>query len=149
LALYAAAIAGILVVDGLFALFAGRSAYGMQEQGSEDSRWRPSPRQSRRSRTTGFSARGSTRSRMSFPSDDFTDCVNWPDRVTAALRRHADWAACVAAKRPDCSEAPVPDLMDPLLNDETLVNGDIVSTPNGLKVFRGQSTVPHSLADFQ
>jgi hypothetical protein len=39
--------------------------------------------------------------------------------------------------------------MEPLLNDETLVNGDIISTPNGFKVFRGQSTVPHSLADFQ
>jgi hypothetical protein len=39
--------------------------------------------------------------------------------------------------------------MEPLLNDDTLVNGDIVSTPNGLKVFRGQTTVPHGLADFQ
>jgi hypothetical protein len=39
--------------------------------------------------------------------------------------------------------------MDALLNDETLVNGDIVSTPKGLKVFRGQPAVPHSLADFQ
>jgi hypothetical protein len=82
-------------------------------------------------------------------NDDPTDSVNWRDRVTEARRRHADWAACIAAKRPDCSEAPVPDPMDPLLNDETLVNGDVVSTPNGLKVFRGQSTVPHSLADFQ
>ena len=39
--------------------------------------------------------------------------------------------------------------MDALLNDETLVDGDIVSTPNGFKVFRGRPTVPHSLADFQ
>ncbi len=82
-------------------------------------------------------------------NDDPTDSVNWRDRVTAARRRHADWAACVAAKRPDCSEAPVPDPMDALLNDETLVNGDIVSTPKGLKVFRGQSAVPHSMSDFQ
>jgi hypothetical protein len=37
--------------------------------------------------------------------------------------------------------------MEPLLNDDTLVNGDVVSTPSGLKVFRGQATVPHSLAD--
>jgi hypothetical protein len=82
-------------------------------------------------------------------NDDPTDSVNWRDRVTAARQRHADWAACVAAKGRDCSEAPVPDPMDALLNDETLVNGDIVSTPKGLKVFRGQSTIPHSLADFQ
>jgi hypothetical protein len=39
--------------------------------------------------------------------------------------------------------------MEPLLNDDTLVNCDIVSTRSGLKVFRGQATVPHSLADFQ
>jgi ribosome-associated protein YbcJ (S4-like RNA binding protein) len=39
--------------------------------------------------------------------------------------------------------------MDALLNDETLVNGDIVSTRKGLKVFHGQSNVPHSLADFE
>ena len=82
-------------------------------------------------------------------NDDPTDGVNWRDRVAAARQRHADWAACVAAKGRNCSDAPVPNPMDPLLNDDTLVKGDIVSTPNGLKVFRGQSTVPHSLADFQ
>jgi hypothetical protein len=82
-------------------------------------------------------------------NDDPTDGVNWRDRVAAARQRHADWAACVAAKGRNCSDAPVPNPMDPLLNDDTLVNGDIVSTPNGFKVFRGQSTVPHSLADFQ
>ena len=36
---YAAILAGLLVVVGLFALFAGRSVYRMQEQGSDDSRW--------------------------------------------------------------------------------------------------------------
>jgi O-antigen ligase len=36
---YATIIAGLLIVIGLFALFAGRSVYRMQEQGSEDSRW--------------------------------------------------------------------------------------------------------------
>jgi hypothetical protein len=85
-------------------------------------------------------------------SDDPTDDVNWRDRVAAAKRRHSEWAACVAARQPGCSDsdAPLaPDPMEPLLNDETLVNGDIVSTPSGLKVFRGQSTIPHSLADFQ
>jgi len=82
-------------------------------------------------------------------NDDPIDSADWRARVTAARQRHADWAACVAAKGRHCSEAPVPDPMAPLLNDDTLVKGDIVSTPNGLKVFRGQSTGPHSLADFQ
>ncbi len=36
---YATIIAGLLVVVGLFALFAGRSVYRMQEHGSEDGRW--------------------------------------------------------------------------------------------------------------
>jgi len=36
---YATIVAGLLVVVGLFALFAGRSVYRMQEQGSEDGRW--------------------------------------------------------------------------------------------------------------
>jgi len=36
---YATLIAGLLVIVGLFALFAGRSVYRMQEQGSEDARW--------------------------------------------------------------------------------------------------------------
>jgi hypothetical protein len=83
-------------------------------------------------------------------ADDPTDGVNWRDRVAAAQRRHAEWVACVAAKRPDCEEAPAaPDPMDALLNDDTLVNGDVVSTATGFKVFRGQSSAPHSLADFQ
>jgi hypothetical protein len=82
-------------------------------------------------------------------SDDPTDSADWRARLTAARQRHADWVACVAAKGRNCSEAPVPDPMDALLNDDTLVNGDVVSTPNGLKVFRGRSSVPHSLTDFQ
>ena len=36
---YATIIAGLLVVVGLFALFAGRSVYRMQEQGTDDARW--------------------------------------------------------------------------------------------------------------
>jgi hypothetical protein len=82
-------------------------------------------------------------------SDDPTDSADWRARLATARQRHADWVACVVAKGRNCSETPVPDPMDALLNDDTLVNGDIVSTPNGLKVFRGQSSVPHSLADFQ
>jgi len=84
--------------------------------------------------------------------DDPTDSVNWQDRVAAARRRHADWVACVAAREPGCSDSespPAPDPMDALLNDDTLVNGDIVSTAKGFKIFRGQSSVPHNLADFQ
>ena len=64
-------------------------------------------------------------------NDDPTDSADWRARVTAARQRHADWAACVAARGHNCSEAPAPDPMDALLNDETLVNGDIVSTPKG------------------
>jgi len=82
-------------------------------------------------------------------SDDPVDSVDWRARVAAARQRHADWAACVAAKGRHCSDAPAPDPMDPLLNDDTLVNGDIVSTPQGFKVFRGQESTPHSMADFQ
>jgi hypothetical protein len=36
---YATLFAGLVVIVGLFALFAGRSVYRMQEQGSEDARW--------------------------------------------------------------------------------------------------------------
>jgi hypothetical protein len=36
---YAALAAGLLVIIGLFALFAGRSVYRMEAQGSEDARW--------------------------------------------------------------------------------------------------------------
>jgi O-antigen ligase len=36
---YATIVAGLLVVVGLFALFAGRSVYRMQELGSDDTRW--------------------------------------------------------------------------------------------------------------
>jgi hypothetical protein len=85
-------------------------------------------------------------------NDDPTDSADWRVRVAAARQRHADWVACVAAREPGCSDSegpPAPDAMEPLLNDDTLINGDIVSTPKGLKVFRGQPTIPHSLADFQ
>jgi hypothetical protein len=81
--------------------------------------------------------------------DDPTESVDWRDRVKVARRRHDDWLACVAARGRYCSRDSAPDPMDALLNDETLVNGDIVSTPKGLKVFHGQSNVPHSLADFE
>ncbi len=81
--------------------------------------------------------------------DAATQSADWRQRVIAARQRHGDWLACVAAKASGCWRAPAPDPMEPLLNDDTLVNGDVVSTPNGLKVFRGQPTTPHSLADFQ
>ena len=82
-------------------------------------------------------------------ADDPTDSVHWHDRVNAARQRHGDWLACVAAKRGNCSLDQARDPMDLLLNDTTLVNGDVVSTPNGLKVFHGRSSVPHTLADFE
>jgi hypothetical protein len=39
--------------------------------------------------------------------------------------------------------------MDALLADETLVAGDVVATPRGLKVFRGSPQIPHRWEDFQ
>jgi hypothetical protein len=83
--------------------------------------------------------------------DDPTQSADWRQRVSAARQRHDDWLACVAAKRFECSPKPASahDPMELLLNDDTLVNGDIVSTPDGLKVFRGRPTTPHSLADFE
>ena len=81
--------------------------------------------------------------------DDPTESGGWQDRVKVARQRHDDWLACVAARGRNCSQDSVPDPMDALLNDDTLVNGDIVSTPKGLKVFHGQSSAPHSLADFE
>lgn len=41
------------------------------------------------------------------------------------------------------------DPIEPLLNDDTLASCHIVSTSNGLKDFRGQTTGLRSLADFQ
>ena len=81
--------------------------------------------------------------------DDATRSADWRQRVDAARQRRGDWLACVAAKGRECSRAPTPDPMDALLDDDTLVNGDVVSTPSGLKVFHGQPATPHSLADFQ
>jgi hypothetical protein len=84
-------------------------------------------------------------------NDDPTESAGWQDRVKVARQRHDDWLACVAARGRYCSQDQdsAPDPMDALLNDDTLVNGDIVSTPKGLKVFHGQSSAPHSLADFE
>jgi hypothetical protein len=83
--------------------------------------------------------------------DDPTQSADWRERMRAARQSHDDWLACVLAMRFECSPKPAaaPDPMESLLNDDTLVNGDIVSTPKGLKVFRGQPTTPHSLADFE
>jgi hypothetical protein len=78
-----------------------------------------------------------------------TESADWQLRTAAARQRHDGWLACVAARRSKCSQTPTPDPMEALLNDETLVNGDIVSTPKGLRVFRGQHNVPHYWADFK
>jgi hypothetical protein len=78
-----------------------------------------------------------------------TESADWQLRIAAARQRHDGWLACVAARRSKCSQTPTPDPMEALLNDETLVNGDIVSTPKGLRVFRGQHNLPHYWADFK
>ena len=88
-------------------------------------------------------------------NDNPTESADWRERLAAARQRHDQWVACVAAKGSNCSPTPVlesdplPDPMELLLNDDTLVNGDVVSTPSGLKVFRGRPDAPHSLSDFQ
>ena len=81
--------------------------------------------------------------------DNTSGSTDWESRIAAARQRHDDWLECVAARRPKCSQTSTPDPMEALLNDETLVNGDIVSTPKGLRVFRGQPSVPHNWADFK
>ena len=84
--------------------------------------------------------------------DDPTESPSWRDRVAAARERHAAWLACVSAKLSSCAPTPSEEREDPmerLLNDDTLRPGDIVSTPEGLKVFRGQAGAPHRLEDFQ
>jgi hypothetical protein len=73
--------------------------------------------------------------------DDATDGAGWRDRLLAARERHAQWLACFQARVRDCSPTASENPADPMervLNDETLVPGDIVATPTGLRVFRGQ-----------
>jgi hypothetical protein len=84
--------------------------------------------------------------------DDPTGSPGWRDRIAAARERHAAWLACVSAKLSHCAPTPSEEREDPmerLLNDDTLRPRDIVSTPEGLKVFRGQAGAPHRLEDFQ
>jgi hypothetical protein len=71
----------------------------------------------------------------------------WRAEIEAASLRQADWLACVRARRFQCESKP--NRMDELLNDSTLIAGDIVATPHGLKIFQGRSTTPHSWADFR
>jgi hypothetical protein len=70
-------------------------------------------------------------------------------QIEAARQRHAEWLSCVLTRRLKCNKESVSGPMDTLLNDETLVVGDVVSTPHGLKVFRGPSQIPHRWDDFQ
>jgi hypothetical protein len=81
--------------------------------------------------------------------DNPTESADWQSRIAAARQRHDDWLACLATRRSKCSQTPTPDPTEALLNDETLVDGDIVSTPKGLRVFHGQPNAPHSWADFK
>jgi hypothetical protein len=73
----------------------------------------------------------------------------WQAQIEAARARHDDWLACIRAHRFKCDNDTKPSPMDALLNDDTLVAGDIVATPQGLKVFRGQTGAPHKWEDFQ
>jgi hypothetical protein len=73
----------------------------------------------------------------------------WRAKIEAARLRHADWLSCIQARRFKCYKKAPADPMDALMNDHTLVAGDIVATPSGLRIFVGSSQVPHSLADFK
>jgi hypothetical protein len=73
----------------------------------------------------------------------------WSAAVEAARVRHDDWLACVEAKRFKCDGNAKADPMAALLDDDTLVEGDIVATPQGLRVFRGPPQTPHRREDFQ
>jgi hypothetical protein len=73
----------------------------------------------------------------------------WQAQIAAARARHDDWLSCIRARRFKCDKDEKPSPMDALLNDDTLVAGDIVATPQGLKVFRGQTGAPHRLEDFK
>ena len=73
----------------------------------------------------------------------------WSAAVDAARARHDDWLACIEAKRFKCEDKAKADPMAALLNDDTLVDGDIVATPEGLRVFHGQPGTPHKWEDFR
>ncbi len=77
------------------------------------------------------------------------DQSEWRAETEAARQRHAEWLSCVLARRFKCGAGSVADPMDALLADETLLVGDVVSTPHGLKVFRGPPQTPHRWEDFQ
>lgn len=91
---------------------------------------------------TGVGAANPDRSQPSDPSE-------WRAETEAARQRHAEWLSCVLTRRFKCDAALVPVPMDALLADETLVAGDVVATPRGLKVFRGSPQIPHRWEDFQ
>ena len=82
-------------------------------------------------------------------ADPASTASSWSAEIDAARARHDDWLACIEAKRFKCEDKAKPDPMEALLNDDTLVEGDIVATPEGLKVFHGQSGTPHRREDFR
>jgi hypothetical protein len=71
--------------------------------------------------------------------DDPTESGDWGRRPAAARPRHDDWIACLAAKLPGCSPGQgdelEPDPMAQLLNDDTLVDDGVVSTPRASRSF--------------
>src|SRR5271169_6496405 len=75
---------------------------------------------------------------------------NSRQQIEISRLRLEEWRACVQARRFKCDDSEVVDPMSALLNDSTLESGDLVSTPHGMRVFRGQSEqLPHRLDDFQ
>jgi hypothetical protein len=83
------------------------------------------------------------------PADPTRNSTSWSAEVEAARARHDDWLACIQAKRFKCDDKAKAYPMEALLNDDTLVDGDIVATPDGLRVFRGQPQTPHRREDFR
>ena len=81
--------------------------------------------------------------------DDPTDPTHWQERVRAARAQTERWRFCVAAHLHGCIPSLPPSPMDRLLIDETLRPGDIVSMPDGLRVFRGNIGETHRLEDFR
>jgi hypothetical protein len=75
----------------------------------------------------------------------------WRQRIEEAKRKSKQ----VAQERREHPELYIPDPEDPdivaterLLNDESLRNGDIVSTKSGLFVYRGRGDLPRRSEDF-
>ena len=72
----------------------------------------------------------------------------WRERIAEARRAHDAWMDCVRRKVGRCPATTKADPLKALLEDDTLRAGDVVSTPSGLRVFRGKPETPHRIQDF-